>query len=135
MNYRADIDGLRAIAVFSVVVLHAFGSVFPNGFLGVDVFFVISGFVITASLMSQKNLPLSDHLLRFYSRKIARLLPAIFLVLTFTALAISLVNPFPRDHLITAIFAIFGLANVNLYFAEQDYFSYSTTQRPLKAFC
>ena len=53
MNYRADIDGLRAVAVLAVIANHLPGSYLSSGFLGVDVFFVISGFVITASILSQ----------------------------------------------------------------------------------
>lgn len=111
-------------------MVHAFENGFPNGFLGVDVFFVISGFVITGSLMAQKNLSLFNYLLKFYARRFARLMPALLLVVAFTTLAFSLVNPFPRDHLETAFFAIFGLANVNLYLAEQDYFAYGTSLNP-----
>ncbi len=130
MNYRADIDGLRAIAVISVIVTHAFKDFFPNGFLGVDVFFVISGFVITASLVSQKDLPLSDFLTKFYTRRFTRLMPALLLVVATTTLAISLVNSFPNDYLKTGFFAIFGLANVNLYLGEQDYFSDTSALNP-----
>ncbi len=130
LNYRADIDGLRAIAVLSVIMTHAFKDIFPNGFLGVDVFFVVSGFVITASLMSQKGLSLSEYLMKFYTRRFARLMPALLLVVAFTTLAISLVNPFPNDYLKTGLFAIFGLANVNLYLAEQDYFSHTSALNP-----
>jgi peptidoglycan/LPS O-acetylase OafA/YrhL len=80
LSYRADIDGLRAIAVLAVVAFHAFPSVLPGGFVGVDVFFVISGYLIT-SLLRQS---LEDGTFRFstfYARRIRRLAPALILVL------------------------------------------------------
>lgn len=109
---------------------HAFKDIFPNGFLGVDVFFVISGFVITSSLLSQKDLPLLHYLMQFYTRRFARLMPALFLVVAVTSVAISLVTPLPNDYLKTGVFAIFGLANVNLYLADQDYFSHTSALNP-----
>ncbi len=78
--YRPDIDGLRAVAVLSVLGFHAFPSVFPGGFIGVDVFFVISGFLITSILFAEMH----DGTFSpagFYARRILRIFPALFLVL------------------------------------------------------
>ena len=81
--YRADIDGLRAVAVSSVLIYHAFPDALPGGFIGVDIFFVISGFLITNILQSEiKNGCYSVS--RFYARRIKRLSPALMLVLVFT---------------------------------------------------
>jgi peptidoglycan/LPS O-acetylase OafA/YrhL len=80
-KYRADIDGLRAIAVLSVVVFHAFPGAFPGGFIGVDVFFVISGFLISTIIFS--NLERGSFSFRkFYDRRITRIFPALLLVLS-----------------------------------------------------
>ena len=80
MLYRNDIDGLRALAVFLVVIFHAFPSVLPNGYLGVDIFFVISGFLIT-SIIYEKIKNGSFSFLNFYIRRIKRILPPALAVL------------------------------------------------------
>ena len=79
-KYRPDIDGLRAFAVLSVVAFHAFPDVIGGGFIGVDIFFVISGFLITTIIL--ENLEGSSFsFVEFYSRRIRRIFPALFLVL------------------------------------------------------
>jgi peptidoglycan/LPS O-acetylase OafA/YrhL len=80
LSYRADIDGLRAIAVLAVVAFHAVPSVLPGGFVGVDVFFVISGYLIT-SLLRQSLEDGSFRFSTFYARRIRRLAPALVVVL------------------------------------------------------
>lgn len=82
-SYRADIDGLRAVAVLSVIIFHANKSWLPGGFVGVDVFFVISGYVITKSLLGYSG-TLSQMLRDFYERRIRRLFPAALLVVLYT---------------------------------------------------
>ena len=79
-KYRPDIDGLRAVAILLVVMFHAFPNLVPGGFIGVDVFFVISGFLISTIVISnlEKN---SFSFLEFYSRRIKRIFPALILVL------------------------------------------------------
>lgn len=84
-GYRADIDGLRAVAVLAVVLYHAFPSRMPGGFLGVDIFFVISGFLITNILLEghdRSTFSLAD----FYARRAKRIFPALALVLAATLL-------------------------------------------------
>lgn len=79
-NYRPDIDGLRAVAVLLVVGFHAFPGRFPGGFVGVDIFFVISGYLITGILL--KEMESSDFsFARFYARRVRRIFPALILVL------------------------------------------------------
>jgi peptidoglycan/LPS O-acetylase OafA/YrhL len=77
LRYRADIDGLRGVAVASVIAYHLRPAWLPGGFAGVDVFFVISGYLITGILLTRDELTLGE----FYRRRIARILPALILVL------------------------------------------------------
>ena len=85
-HYRPDIDGLRAIAVLSVVIFHAFPEYLGGGFIGVDVFFVISGFLIT-SLILREQREERFSLKHFYARRIRRIFPALSLVLGFGLIA------------------------------------------------
>lgn len=85
MTYRAELDGLRAIAVFSVIIYHAklnfFGYPFlSGGFLGVDIFFVISGYLITFLILKEIKLK-KFSLTNFYLRRARRLLPVLFFVI------------------------------------------------------
>jgi len=77
IDYRPEIDGLRAIAVLSVMIFHFFPHLLSNGYLGVDIFFVISGFLITKHLLGVEGLNLSDVLKSFYKRRVMRLFPAL----------------------------------------------------------
>lgn len=89
MRYRSDIDGLRAIAVILVLIFHAGSDLFPSGFIGVDIFFVISGFLITEIIsrsIENNSFSLSD----FYIRRLWRLQPALISVVVFTLILASL---------------------------------------------
>jgi peptidoglycan/LPS O-acetylase OafA/YrhL len=92
-GFRPDIQGLRALAVSMVVVYHLYPSLLPGGFAGVDVFFVISGFLITGHLLREYRKTGTVSLLGFWGRRAKRLLPAAALVLTVTWLASRLVLP------------------------------------------
>lgn len=82
LSYRPDIDGLRALSILSVLIFHAFPQWLPGGFIGVDIFFVISGYLITSIILKAQR---GDgfNLLDFYSRRIKRIFPALILVLVF----------------------------------------------------
>ena len=79
-KYRADIDGLRALAILSVVIYHAFPNLIVGGFVGVDIFFVISGFLITAIIL-ENLINGTFSFTNFYIRRVTRIFPALFLVL------------------------------------------------------
>jgi peptidoglycan/LPS O-acetylase OafA/YrhL len=94
LTYRPDIDGLRAIAVVAVILFHAEIPGFNGGFIGVDVFFVISGYLITQLLIGSAERPLHLGLSEFYARRARRILPALFaMALVTTAVAVALLLP------------------------------------------
>lgn len=132
LKYRRDIDGLRAIAVISVVLYHAFPSLVPGGFVGVDVFFVISGFLIT-SILQKELLTKQFSIKKFYERRIIRLFPALLLVLVstlFLGWALLLETEFlslGRDFVFSALF----LANVSFWIQASDYFNSASELKPL----
>jgi len=81
--YRADIDGLRAIAIISVIIFHFYSFILPSGFIGVDVFFVISGFLITKIILKE-HAAHNFSFAKFYVRRIRRIFPALFVMLFFS---------------------------------------------------
>jgi peptidoglycan/LPS O-acetylase OafA/YrhL len=83
MTYRKEIDGLRALAIIPVILFHAGFETFSGGFIGVDVFFVISGYLITSIILHDQNRDRFS-LIRFYERRARRILPALFLVMAVT---------------------------------------------------
>ena len=85
--FRADIEGLRAICVIAVILSHAFAANVPGGFIGVDIFFVISGYLITQLLLNEHDRTGSIDLLQFAGRRVRRILPVATLVLVCTAIS------------------------------------------------
>jgi peptidoglycan/LPS O-acetylase OafA/YrhL len=124
--YRPEIDGLRALAVVAVIINHFNKDILPSGYLGVDIFFVISGFVITSSLAGRPSRNFGDFLAGFYTRRIKRLVPALVLFVAVTSILICLFNPNPDLSLKTGIASLFGLSNLYLFKQSIDYFSPST---------
>ena len=84
-DYRSDVDGLRAVAILSVIVFHAWPELFPGGFIGVDVFFVISGFLISGIILRAQHRG-SFSILEFYARRVKRIFPALIAMLAGVAL-------------------------------------------------
>ena len=91
IKYRPEIDALRALAVTSVIIFHFFPSVLPGGYLGVDIFFIISGYLITNNLIKLDNNNFRSVLKKFYSRRIKRLFPAFFVFLLITTLILPFI--------------------------------------------
>ena len=94
--YLRGLDGMRALAVIAVMVYHANSAWLPGGFIGVEVFFVISGYLITLLLIGEHERSGKIRLGQFYLRRARRLLPALFMMLTlvivYTALFLSLIH-------------------------------------------
>ena len=131
MRYRPDVDGLRAIAVIVVLNFHAFPQAAPGGFVGVDVFFVISGFLITGLIaheLDQKRFSL----LGFYSRRIRRIFPALIIVLAATlALGWLWMLPSAFAQLGSDAFASAAFfANIALLL-QSGYFDIESAKKPL----
>jgi peptidoglycan/LPS O-acetylase OafA/YrhL len=131
MNYRPEIDGLRAIAVLLVLIFHLFPRLCSGGFIGVDVFFVISGFLIT-SIIYKKLLIGEFSFLEFYQRRILRIFPALFTVLG-ACLVLAIFVLGSRDFLAltrTTRYAAMQISNL-LFAREVDYFAESHDLSPL----
>lgn len=114
------------MAVLAVIASHLPEKFLPSGFLGVDVFFAISGFVVTASLMSQRRTDLAHLYVGFLARRVKRLLPALALCVVVTGSVVLATDPFPRNSIETGVAALFGFANIVLFVFELDYFSPSS---------
>ena len=126
IQYIPAIDGLRAIAVIAVILYHLGISWIPGGFLGVDLFFVISGYVITRllldSIQERGGLDLRD----FYMARIRRLLPPLVFMIVVTSIVVGIWAPDTTKKFLTdAPFSIFGGMNWWLVFNQQDYFESS----------
>jgi len=128
--YRPEIDGLRALAVIAVIINHTNANRLPSGYLGVDIFFVISGFVVTSSLANHRQESARDFFLGFYARRVKRLVPALLVFVVITSGLISLFDPDPGEALGLGIRALFGIANLNLYAGATDYFAKATEFNP-----
>lgn len=125
-SHNAAIDGLRALAVLAVIVFHANAACLPGGFTGVDLFFVVSGFVISQSLASRAGMPLGALLLDFYRRRVLRLLPALLVMLmaTFVLSALFIPRAWRNEQFDqTGWAALVGFSNVVLAGQQDDYFS------------
>lgn len=123
IRYIPAIDGLRAIAVIAVILYHLGFNWIPGGFLGVDLFFVISGYVITRLLLDSIQRSGGLDLRGFYAGRIRRLLPPLLFMLVITTIFVGVWAPDSMRRLLTdAPFALTGLMNWWLVFKKQDYF-------------
>ena len=130
LKYRADIDGLRAVAVIAVVLYHAFPNLVPGGFVGVDTFFVISGYLITGIIIEGLDSPAGFSFVDFYARRVRRIFPALILVLAAT-LAVKILLPSELASLAkNAIASAFFGANFMLL-SEAGYFDIAAHLKPL----
>ena len=133
---RKDIQGLRAIAILTVLFAHANFPFFDGGFVGVDIFFVISGFLITGILIKEYNLRGKISIANFYARRVRRIIPAATVVILATVLMSTLI--LGRDGSVAtywdAFWSAIFMGNWYMAFVGTDYFSLGTTPSPLQHF-
>lgn len=131
MKYRSDIDGLRALAIIPVVLYHAKIEPFSGGFVGVDIFFVISGYLITL-LISEEIRRGKFTILDFYERRVRRIFPALFFVILICSIVSSIILfPLPfRDFGQSITAATLFVANI-LFYKEAGYFGVDSEMKPL----
>lgn len=110
-NYRDELNGIRAFAVSSATAYQFLKSYFPSGYLGVDIFAVLSGYVITASLKNRSESEFKSYASSFYKRRIKRLLPGLTLAVFGLSILTMLFNPLPVETIKTGIASLFGLSS------------------------
>jgi len=131
MIYRRDIDGLRAVALFSVVCYHAGYEWFRGGYVGVDVFFVISGYLITSIIVSERQEGRFS-LVKFYERRARRILPALyFIMLLSMPFAWFWMVPYQLKDFAKSILAVSVFCSNILFWRESGYFGAPAALKPL----
>ena len=131
MKYRQEIDGLRAIAVIPVILFHAGFEYFSGGFVGVDVFFVISGYLITTIILSEKEQG-TFSILNFYDRRARRILPALFLVMLVSLpFAWFWLLPSDMKDFSESLIAVSTFSSNILFWQETGYWGVDNELKPL----
>lgn len=131
MKYRAEIDGLRAVAVIPVILFHAGARYFSGGFVGVDVFFVISGYLITTIILAEKEKG-TFSLVNFYERRARRILPALFLVMLVSLpFAWLWLMPANMEGFAKSLIAVSTFSSNMLFWRETGYWGTVNELKPL----
>ncbi|GGO68999.1 acyltransferase family protein [Nocardioides deserti] len=135
-GFRDDIQGVRALAVLAIMLYHAGLSPYPGGFVTLDVFFVVSGFLITHLLLKEVDRDGSVSLVKFYARRARRILPAasVVTVATLVASAVWLGVVEARDAATDALWTAFFAANIRFASEQTDYFAQDTAASPFQHF-
>ncbi|MFG1493924.1 acyltransferase family protein [Halobacteriovorax sp. ZH4_bin.1] len=132
MTYKPHIDGLRAIAVTIVILYHLDWALFKGGFIGVDVFFVISGYLITTILYNEYTKTSTVNFLKFFIKRIKRLLPSLLSMLIFTSIIAYLIfSPSSLYEFSKSMkYALISLSNIH-FWRQADYFDTASKLKPL----
>lgn len=125
-TYRTELDGLRALAVLGVLINHANSAWLPGGFLGVDCFFVLSGYVVARSWISHQG----EATKNFYVRRLRRLQPALVVMLLGSCLMSWPIGILTNSHTSTGLASLVGVSNLNLLSQSLDYFGPSAADNP-----
>lgn len=132
-SYRPDIDGLRAVAVLSVILFHIDKTLLPGGFVGVDIFFVISGYLISLHIFRDLSRQRFS-IIEFYRRRIKRIMPAMLaVVLVVVALSQVILRPADAEGVAeSGLWSLLSMANVYFWLSEDtSYFAAASSQKPL----
>ena len=129
-KYRPEIDGLRAFAVVAVIINHINKNIIPSGYLGVDIFFLISGFVITSSLFKKDSKNFFLFITSFYERRIKRLIPALVFFVFTISIILSLFVLSAGSYYITGVTSLFGFSNIYLFFLSDSYWGNDALMNP-----
>lgn len=134
-KYRADIDGMRALAILAVLIFHAYPSSLPGGFVGVDIFFVISGYLISSIIFRGLTLG-TFSFFDFYARRIRRIFPAVTVVLLSSfVFGIFFVSPYVLEGMIReSPYAAFFIENIRLFLKHGEYWDVGTELKPFMHF-
>ncbi|PTX55838.1 peptidoglycan/LPS O-acetylase OafA/YrhL [Litoreibacter ponti] len=131
MKYRPEVDGLRAVAVVPVILFHAGVGLFSGGYVGVDVFFVISGYLIAGILISELERD-TFSIVRFYARRAKRILPALFFVMLLCVPAAWVIMlPTEFKDFSQSLIAVTLFSSNFLFWIESDYFAPAAELKPL----
>lgn len=132
-KYLPSIDSLRAIAVIAVIIYHIDANYFPGGFLGVDLFFVLSGYLISSLIIKEYKSTGTVNLYNFYVRRARRLLPAVYFMITVVLIIITLFNGvLLKKSYLDALFGYIYSSNWWYIFHKLDYFDSFGSQSPFK---
>lgn len=132
IKYRPEIDGLRAVAVIPVILFHLNNELLPGGFIGVDVFFVISGFLITSIILGEYERGVFSFS-NFWSRRVMRILPVLIAMVLTTLLAgtVILYDPEINNLGSQGIAALLSFANISHWLLAGDYWGFAAETSPL----
>lgn len=131
MKYRSEIDGLRALAVTSVILFHAGLNAVSGGYVGVDIFFVISGFLITSIILGEIQAG-TFSIVNFYERRVRRILPALFFVmLVCVPFAWVLLSPYDMKYFSKSLTYVSIFLSNTIFYKQSGYFDAATELKPL----
>ena len=131
MRYRKEIDGLRTIAVLPVILFHAGIFGFSGGYVGVDIFFVISGYLITSIILEEQNQGRFS-ITNFYERRARRILPALIWVLLLTSIAsFVLMSPSELEDFADSLISVAIFSSNIFFYLQSGYFSMASDEKPL----
>lgn len=129
-KYKFELDGIRAIAIIAVLINHLNPDLIPSGFLGVDIFFTLSGFVISYSVSNKVFKNRTDFIKNFYLRRFKRLAPSLLIYVVFISILISLFIHSGGTYYLTGISSIFGLSNLFLIKINSGYWGDESLMNP-----